>query len=344
MRISAESHPFVKHVKMRDVASAAGVSVMTVSRALRKDGRVAPETREQILSVVERMGYVPDQIAASFSSQRSGFIAALVPSLNNSHFAETVRVLSETLEDEGLQILLGQTNYQPDREERLVAALLSRRPEALVLTADIHSPRTKRLLAGSDIPVVEIWDVLPGVPHHQVGFSNFEAARAMVRHLVAGGCRRIAYVGETQDEGTRGARRREGYKAAIQAAGLGPPRIHLQSAPPVSMTEGRRAFHVVRQLWPDADAVMCVSDPCAFGVMTEAMAVGLQVPRDLAVAGFGDFEIGRCCVPSLTTVGIDVSQMALAAAGLLRARTQAGAQEPRTIHIPYEVIPRQSTV
>jgi LacI family transcriptional regulator, gluconate utilization system Gnt-I transcriptional repressor len=334
---------FVKHVKMRDVASAAGVSVMTVSRALRKDGRVAADTREQILNVVERMGYVPDQIAASFSSQRSGFIAALVPSLNNAHFAETIRVLSETLEDEGLQILLGQTNYQSDREERLVSAMLSRRPEALVITADIHSAKTKRLLSGVEIPVVEIWDVQPGLPHHQVGFSNAEAARDMVRYLVARGYRRIVYIGETRDEGTRGARRREGFRAGIAEAGLNPPRIHLQVAPPVSMTEGRRAFDTVRRLWPDADAIMCVSDPCAFGVMIEATSQGISVPENLAVVGFGDFEIGRCSIPSLTTVGIDVAQLALAAAGLLRNRGDGQPMEPRIITLPYNVIARGST-
>jgi LacI family transcriptional regulator, gluconate utilization system Gnt-I transcriptional repressor len=331
-----------RQVKMRDVASAAGVSIMTVSRALRKDGRVAPETRQQILDIVESLGYVPDQIAASFSSRRSGFVAALIPSLNSTHFSDTIRVLSESLEDTELQILLGLTNYQSEREERLLSALMSRQPEAIVLTAEVHSAKTRRLLSGASIPIVEIWDILPGVTHHQVGFSNIDAAKAMVRFLVSRGYRRIVYVGETQDEGTRGARRREGYKAAIAEAGLGPPRIHLQSAPPVSMTEGRKAFHIVRQLWPDADAIMCVSDPCAFGFMMEAIASGLSIPRDLGIAGFGDFEIGRCSIPALTTVGIDAAQLALATAGLLRDRHLLAAGPPRSIGIPFEVVQRGS--
>jgi LacI family transcriptional regulator, gluconate utilization system Gnt-I transcriptional repressor len=157
-------------VKMRDVALAAGVSAMTVSRALQQDSRVAPETRQHVLSIIDTLGYVPDQIAASFSSQRSRFIAALVPSLNNPHFAETVRALSETLEAEGIQILLGQTNYQPEREERLVLELLRRRPEAIVLTADAHSPATRKRLLATDIPVIEIWDRPPDPISHTVGF------------------------------------------------------------------------------------------------------------------------------------------------------------------------------
>jgi LacI family transcriptional regulator, gluconate utilization system Gnt-I transcriptional repressor len=330
-------------VKMRDVAQAAGVSAMTVSRALQQDGRVAPDTRQHVLSIIDQLGYVPDQIAASFSSQKSGFVAALVPSLNNPHFAETVRALSETLEADGIQILLGQTNYQPEREERLVQEMLQRRPEAIVLTADAHSPKTRQLLSIAGLPVVEIWDMPPDPISHMVGFSNFEAARTMVQYLASCGYRRIAYVGETHDEGMRGARRRDGFIAAMTGLGLGEARIHLQSAPPVSMMQGRAAFHAVRERWPDVDAIMCVSDPCAFGVMMEAHVNGLSVPRDLGIAGFGNFEIGRCAVPDLTTVGIDAFELGLAAAQLLKGKDRLRADAPAHVRIAFEVIARGST-
>ena len=96
---------------MRDVARAAGVSRMTVSRALKKDSPISKETREKILKVVREMNYVPDQMAGSLTTKRSGFVAVLVPSLNNLHFAETVQALTEELEQIGQQILLGHTDY-----------------------------------------------------------------------------------------------------------------------------------------------------------------------------------------------------------------------------------------
>lgn len=329
---------------MADVAAAAGVSAMTVSRALKKDGRVAPVTRAHILAIIARLGYVPDQMAASFSSQKSRFIAALVPSLNNSHFSEPIRVISEMLENEGTQVLLGQTNYQVEREERLLAELLQRRPEAIVLTADAHSTGTRKLLKASGVPVLELWDQTPNPVGLQVGFSNFDAARAMVRFLANAGYRRIVYLGETGDAGMRGARRREGYVAALKELDLGAPRIHLHGAPPIGMTNGREAFRSVRATFPDADAIMCVSDPCAFGVMMEAISMGLSVPGDIGIAGFGNFELGRCSIPSLTTVGVDAAQIGREAGALLLRRHLDQMGSASFIPMPFEVIGRQSTM
>lgn len=334
----------VKRIKMLDVAAAAGVSAMTVSRALKKDGRIADETRKHILSVIEQLGYVPDQIAASFSSQKSRFIAALVPSLNNPHFAETVRALSETLEDEGMQILLGQTNYQPAREERLVQELLSRRPEAIVMTADAHTPRTLMSIKRAGVPVVEIWDTPSNALQHQIGFSNFDAARAMVRYLVSCGYQRITYVGEIGDEGMRGARRRDGFIAGIAEAGLGEPRIHLHAALPLTMSEGPAVYAAIQSRWPDSDAIMCVSDPCAFGVMMAAVSSGRSIPQDIGIAGFGNFEIGRCSVPTLTTVGVDAYQLGLKAAHLVRDKKRLNGSEAQHISLPFEVFARGSTI
>ena len=122
-----------KTVTMRDVARAAGVSHMTVSRALKKDSPVAKETRDHILRVVREMNYVPDQLAGSLTTRKTGFVAVLVPSLNNLHFAETVQALTEELERNGLQILLGHTDYSAEREEQIVETMLRRRPEAIIL-------------------------------------------------------------------------------------------------------------------------------------------------------------------------------------------------------------------
>lgn len=333
----------MRRTKMADVAKAAAVSTMTVSRALQKDGRIAPATRRRILEVVQRLGYVPDRLAGSFSSQRSGFVAVLVPSLNNPHFAESVSALSETIENDGVQILLGHTNYDSTREQQLIADLLPRRPEAIVLTADAHSPRTRKLIAGAGIPVVEFWDLPPKPLGHSVGFSNMEATKAMTRHLVSCGYRRIAYVGETQDAGTRGARRRAGFIKAIAELGLPADRIYRHARPPVGMTEGRSAFGEVMRLWPDTDAILCVSDPCAYGVMIEAIARGVSVPDEIGIAGFGDFEIGRCGVPTLTTVGINAAELGRATGALLRRLKDLKTNDAELVAQPVSIIARQST-
>jgi LacI family transcriptional regulator, gluconate utilization system Gnt-I transcriptional repressor len=130
---------FENSITMRTVADLAGVSAMTVSRALKNDAPISQRTRERVLAAVKRVGYVPDISARVLASRRSGFIAALVPSLNNSNFAETVGGMSEIFDPAGLQMLLGDTEYSLTREESLLSAFLQRRPEAIILTGGFHS-------------------------------------------------------------------------------------------------------------------------------------------------------------------------------------------------------------
>jgi len=292
-------------VTMRDVARAAGVSRMTVSRALKKNSPISKETRERILKVVREMDYVPDQMAGSLSTKRSGFVAVLVPSLNNLHFAETVQALTEELEHIDQQILLGHTDYSQEREERLVEDMLKRRPEALVLSYDGHSERTYALLNKAKIPVIELWE-RPETPiGHAIGFSNTEAAADMTRALIAKGYRNITFLGEADDAWTRGAARRRGYLSAMAQAGLATDRVLKIGKPPLSIEDGAAALTRLLQEYPDTDCIFCVSDAPAFGVLSALRAQGKSVPGDIGVAGFGNFEVSRFATPPISTVSVD---------------------------------------
>ena len=143
---------FKSQPTMADVAELAGVSTMTVSRALRKGGSISEKTRRKIMKAVDELGYVLDQTAGTFSSKRSGFIAALVPSINNSNFADTARGVTEAIENTGLQLLLGYTDYQIEKEEWLVESMLMRRPEGVIVTGGRHADRTRRLLESAGVP------------------------------------------------------------------------------------------------------------------------------------------------------------------------------------------------
>lgn len=291
-------------MRMQDVARKLGISAMTVSRALKADSSVAPATRAAVLKAIEELGYVPNQIAGSLSSRRSGFAAVLVPSLNNPHFSETVLGLAAILETKGLQLLIGNTHYDKKQEIALVRAFLARKPEAIILTADGHEPAIARMLAKARIPVVEIWDLPRNPIQHVVGFSNRDAMHGLITTLIQEGFRRITYLGEADDDNTRGASRRTGYCEAMQEHGL-EPRLCSIGRPPATMSDGEYGLNVVLSAYPDTELVACVSDPLAFGVIAACQRRGILVPRDLAVSGFGDFEIAHVAVPDITTVQID---------------------------------------
>lgn len=303
-------------MRMQDIARRLGISAMTVSRALKSDASVAPATRAAVLKAIEELGYVPNQIAGSLSSSRSGFAAILVPSLNNPHFSETVLALGNALHDRNMQLLIGNTDYDRHREAELVRAFLARKPEAIILTSDGHDPRILPMLSKAKIPVIEIWD-LPARPiQHVVGFSNQLAMRGLIAALIGEGYSRITYLGEADDAETRGASRRLGYCEAMAAAGLA-PRLCSIGRPPATMSDGERGLDTVLGAYPDTELVACVSDPLAFGVIAACQRRGWAVPGRMAVSGFGDFEIARIAVPAITTVQIDAGQIGREAGAII---------------------------
>ena len=328
---------------MLDIARAAGVSPMTVSRAFRNDGSVMEKTRAAVARAAEDLGYVFDSTASNLRSQRTGFVAATIPSINNANFAETVRGLTEGVGEVGQQILLGSTGYDIHREEELIEQLLRRRPDAIVVTGGKHTPRARRLLENAAIPVVETWD-LPEAPiEHVVGFSNAEAVQSLVDHIVASGRRRIAFIGGDADRDTRGTDRRAGFIAAMRRHGLEATRLIDAGTPPISMREGAQAMAGLLAAMPDTEAVICVSDLSAFGALTECQRRGVDVPGRIAIAGFGDYEIAAICVPALTTINPYPYEIGRRAAAIIVEALAGGIAAPRSVVIAPALLPRQTT-
>lgn len=323
---------------MIDVAREADVSTMTVSRAFRHDTSVSDSTREKILAAAERLGYVLDATAGVLSSGRTGFVAVTIPSINNANFAETVRGLSERLREARLEILLGYTDYDQQEEERVIEQFLRRRPEAIVVTGGAHTERCRRLLVNAGVPVVEVWD-LPAKPiGHVVGFSNADAAKLMVNHFVERGYRRIAFVGGETRRDTRGSDRRRGFIEALAEHGLDAERLVAAGPPPISMREGAIAMADVLERWPDTEAVMCVSDLSAFGALTECQRRGLRVPDDIAIAGFGAYDLAEHAVPSISTIDVSAREIGrLAGDTVVRVLDSKGKS---TVRIVTEIEPR----
>ena len=331
---------------MADVAARAGVSTMTVSRALKDGASIAPDTRRRIMKAVDELGYVLDLSAGSLSSKRSGFVAALIPSINNSNFADTARGLTDALAGSGLQLLLAYTDYSVEQEEELIGSMLRRRPEAIVVTGGSHTARARKLLDNSGIPVVETWDLPKKPVRHVVGFSNAEASKALVRYLHGKGYRRIAFIGGTTNRDTRGADRRAGYERAMAELGLTESRVISFGTPPISMRQGGEAVVRLVEEWPEVEAAICVSDLSAFGAVMECNRRKWKVPQRIAIAGFGDFEISSCCHPAITTVGVHCYDIGNRAGDLLLRAIEgerAGVPVAReTIITEFEVIARDS--
>ncbi|WP_274353428.1 LacI family DNA-binding transcriptional regulator [Roseinatronobacter alkalisoli] len=329
---------------MTDVARKAGVSPMTVSRAFKPGSLVNDATRARILAAAEELGYVLDSTASSLRSQKTDFVAVTIPSINNANFADTVGALNEGLKHRGLQILLGYTNYDMQEEERLIEQLLRRKPQAVVVTGGKHTPRCRRLLTNANVPVIETWDLPEAALNHVIGFSNAQAVQSMVDHFVAKGLTRIAFIGGDADRDTRGLDRRLGFVAAMQRHGLDATRLIAAGPPPISMREGADAMVHLLDTAPDTEAVICVSDLSAFGALSACQRRGIPVPGQISIAGFGNYEVGAICVPSITTIDPGPKEIGARAASLICKVLDNSTTEAICEHIQPRLLLRESSI
>lgn len=332
-----------RSIGLPEVAQEAGVSVVTVSRALNNPQVVSARTREAIHAAMRQLNYVPNLAARSLVSRRSGLVAAFVPTLNDSVFADTVQGLSESLTAAGLHLAIGDTSYSPSREEELVLAMLGRRPDALVLTGTVRTPHLAAALRQAGIPVIETWHLgdSPQIDM-RVGFSNHAAAQAVARHLIDRGYRRFAYVGRPTDGNDRAQARRAGFLDAVGDRGLviDPDRmIEIET----SMSAGAAVVRSLLALPAPPDAVLFSGDNSAAGALLACLSDRIRVPQDLAIAGFGDLEIARIVPGGLTTVAFRSRQIGAEAGRLIRERLAGGVPVSDTIDVGFELVSRGST-
>lgn len=325
-------------VTLHDVARLAGVAPITASRALNTPGQVSAEVLKKVTDAVVNTGYVPNRVAGGLASARSRLVAALVPTLSGPVFQETIKALNEALVERGYQLMLGQSGYADSREDALLEAIISRRPDGIVLTGIMHSPEGRKRLLAAGIPVVETWDFTPTPLDMLVGFSHADVGRAVVDFLYAKGRRRLAVVAGDDE---RSRRRQQAFQAAAKAAGL--PDVPVVIVPaPTTLKSGRSAMAELLGTSPGVDAVFCSSDLLALGVMTEAQVRGVVVPAQLAVVGFGDLEFAADLHPALTTVRIDSTAIGRLAAQFIVERAEGGPVQSRAVDIGFSIVDRDS--
>lgn len=325
-------------VKITDVATAAGVAPMTVSRVLNTPERVSGDTRARVQAVIERMGYVPNLIAGGLSSRRSRMIAAIVPTIASPMFSAPIQAFTDTLGTAGYRVMLALSGYGDGAEDELIRAVLSRRPDGLLLTGANHTPPVRRLLANASIPVVEIWDASTQPTDMLVGFDHEEVGAAVASYFAALGHTRFAAMTASDP---RASARAAGF--ARRVAELGFPLVASRVGhAPSGIADGRRGLREIAPQLTGRTAIFCSSDLVAFGAITEARKLGLAVPADIAICGFGDMELSRETDPPFTTVSVDGAEVGRVAAEHLLARLR-GETPPSRRLVPFRILPRTSS-
>ncbi|WP_025029286.1 LacI family DNA-binding transcriptional regulator [Nitratireductor aquibiodomus] len=326
-------------VRIEEVARLAGVSPITVSRALRNPKMVSEKRRERIRQAVETTGYFSNPHAKALRSGQSDIVAAFVSNILSEQFSLAVEGLAEVLEPAGFQVVLSRTSYSYKRETTLVRSLTATRPAAVFITGVMELEANRSFLRGLGVPVVESWAFARDPIDMLVGFSNTDGARLVAEHFAERGYRKVAFIGRS---GGRGALRRKSFAMHCERLGLQVQR-EITRDTVSGVPEGREAMRSLLEENHEVQAIFCASDLLAIGGLLEARECGLRIPEQLAIAGFGDSTLAEEISPGLTTIVADSRNIGTQAGELMLQRLRGETPEQTQRHVSIKLVCRGST-
>jgi len=317
----------------------AGVSVTTVSRFYNEPDAVSDKIRSRIAEAAGALAYVPNVMAGSLAATRSKTVAVVVPTLNNSVFALMLEEMSKVLGPRGYQLMLASSDYSSEREEELVKSLLSWSPAGFVLVGRHHSRGTLRLLVEDGLPIVEVGEYLEGAIDSNIGFSHREVGRRVARHFAGLGLRHLGLALVALPGDYRAADRGAGFREAVQEAGLGLQEVVVPER--ASSKGGASAFADLMGRSERPQAIFFSNDMLGIGALFEAGRLGIRVPEDVRLCGYGDFDFSATASPSLSSIRPPDREIGRRAGELLLQRFR-GDGSPVSINLGFEHIVRAS--
>lgn len=347
-----------QRVSIKDIAEVAGVSAPTVSRALQGNGRMSEQTRQQILTVAQQLGYTPSLVARGLVTQRSHSVGLVVTSFADPFHSEVVQGVEEEAQRHDFSLFLASTDIDPEREVKVVRSLQGRQVDGVIVSSSRVGNRYADLLQDSGIPLVLInshtmptsssrWaSYVANDNIHAVYHDDYRGGRLLMTHLLDRGYRRIAYIGDARG-GRITVERQRAWSDVLQEASL--TAIVTVNGADGRLESGAAAAEELLQAaqaeWGQPpDAICCYNDMMAIGVLSVLTRRRLKIPDDVAVTGFDDVDVAAFTTPPLTTLHQPRREMGVQAMRvLLNLINHQSESQPRATVMVGDLIIRNST-
>jgi LacI family transcriptional regulator len=335
---------------MRDIAADLGVSVITVSKVLRNQGRISSAMRQRVLQRAKELNYRPDLLARSLATGRTYLIGMIVPDLMHPFFAAIAKALARSLRQKGYTLVISSSDEDPDLELQEIETLLARRIDTLVLASSqrAKSNSISRCLKTARVPHLLLDRPLRGLNSHFVGSDDEAIGRLATEHLIERGYQRIAHIGIANIG--PGSGRLAGYKATLKAHGL---RIQTNRVVAVESGDergeecGYAAMQKLLALKTRPDAVFCYNDVIASGAERAVLETGLAIPKGMALIGVSNLaglSFWNTLQVPLSTIDQDVLRLAEEATQqILEMQDSREKRQPKRVFVPVRLVIREST-
>ncbi len=307
---------------LSQIAEAAGVSKMTVSRVLRDAEGFSEATRLKVMAEVEKSGYLPNRLAAAFGpGSASTLVGVCVPRLSSHFFGQVLESVDRTFLKLGFQTMIGSHNLMVDDEEKWLKSILAWRPAGVLLSSKQHSNGTLKLLRDAEIPVVEFWNLNTSPLNMSVGFNEFDSGFEMGRHAIEKGYRRSALLGSAHDWDSGGIERFNGFVKSFTDGGGS---IVLEEK--LNDTPGFYAGYygtenMLNQNQP-IDMIYFQDDTMAIGGLSWCQRKGIRVPQDIGIAGWGGHEAASILAERLTTTAVPMREIGRVSSEMLARKVR----------------------
>lgn len=303
-----------KSITIKDIAKELNISVATVSRALRNSSEISKETKLAVIKIAKEMDYHPNLLARSLINKSSKVLGVIVPTINRQFWSNSISGIENVAYRDGFKVMIFQSTESYRKEVEIVETLANSRVDGILIAFSKETNNYDHVQQVMDrgIPVVLFERVCDALDTSKVVTDDFVGAKTMTQHLISRGKKHIAYLGGPMSL-TVCKDRFLGFQSAINDAGLSISAEHIIEKEDFTFENAKNGLF---QLWNSEnkpDAIFCFADILAIGALDACKQLGIEVPKQLAIAGFGNDDTSRFVSPSITTMSqpsFEIGQLA----------------------------------
>lgn len=338
----------MKDTTLKEMAETLGISITTVSKALKNYPDVSEKTRKAVIALVEELNYTPNSFAVNLRTKESKTIGLIIPEVVHHFFSNVINGIIAEAEKKGYLVIILQSNESLELEKKQVALLINKRVDGIIMSLSNESNNDFHIkeILRKEIPFVQFDKISKLIPSSKVIINDQKAAMEAVQHLIDKGCKKIAHIRGPENP-QNAIDRFLGYKKALEKNGIPYDSKLVYTCKNVTFEEGIKFAKQIFEEHPDVDGIFVITDLVAVGVLAYFNEQGIQVPNQIAVIGFSNWFMSQVITPKLSTVDQPSYEMGAVAFNLLLeeiiCRKEGKDFSPRTIELDTSIIERDSS-
>jgi LacI family transcriptional regulator len=339
----------MKEITLKQIAETLGISITTVSKALKNYPDVSPKTKKMVLELAEQLQYTPNSFAVNLRTKESKTIGLIIPEVVHHFFSNVVNGIIAEAEKNGYLVIILQSNESLELEKKQVALLINKRVDGIVMSLSNESNDDEHLkeIIRRGIPFVQFDKISKLIPSSKVIINDQKAAMEAVQHLIDNGCKRIAHIrGPINPQNA--IDRFIGYKKALEKNSIPFDSSLVYTCENVTFEEGLFFAKKIVEEHPDVDGLFVITDLVAVGVITYFNEKKINIPKDIAIIGFSNWFMSKVITPKLSSVDQPSYEMGVVSFNLLLEEMQCRKEElpfkPKTIELETNIVARESSI